>query len=113
WYFDSLYFRGITEVYYNETGRRERNFFISRKYGTDPFAFDNIFHDGSKSRVFESTDGISVGKIVARELPAPSYVNSGFYEPAHRIQQWHPTYGAYFPVSKGMGADAGAPTRWK
>jgi hypothetical protein len=113
WLFDSLFFRGITETYYKETGRNERNFYISRKYGTDQFIFDNIIHDGSKRKVFEDTTGITVGRVVIRQLPAPQYVNSGFYEPAHKVKQWHRVYAPYFPVSKRDTTKIEVPTQWR
>ncbi len=112
WFFDSLYFRGIDETYYEETGRNERDFYISRRYGTDPFNFDNITHDGSKRKVFEDASGIGTGRSVQRPLPAPDYVNSGFHEPAHHIKQWHPTYATYFPVSKRGNEKIQVATRW-
>lgn len=115
WVFDSIYFRGFNETYYRETGRRERKFYVSRKHGTDAFMFRNIFHDGSKPRVFEDTVGMSVdfASVEQKRLPSPEYVNNGFHEPAHRIKQWHPSYAPYFPVSKRDTMRIKVPTQWK
>lgn len=114
WIFDSLYFRGFNATYYQQTGRKERNYYVSRKYGSDPFTFGNIFHDGSKPKVFEDTSGITVDltSIVEARLPAPQYENSGFHEPAHRIKHWHPFYAPYFPVSRRDTARIQVPTQW-
>jgi hypothetical protein len=112
WVFDSIYFRGIVAPYYEQTGRKERKFFVSRKHGTDRYTFTNIFHDGSKPRVFEDTAGIEVGKVRKIVLPPPVYENSGFHEPAHKIKQWHPCYGGYFPVSKRENMKVEVSTRW-
>ena len=113
WIFDHIYFRSFKSTYYIQTGRRERNFFISRKHGSDRFTFTNIFHDGSKPRVFEDTTGIKVRSIVQKKLPEPVYINSGFDEPAGRINQWHPFYGPYFPVSYAGGIRAEVATHWE
>ncbi len=113
WYFDSLYFRDIRETYYAETGRKERDYLVSRKYGSDPVEFTNVVHDGSKRRAFEHSDGLVAARAAAKQLPAPEYINSGFHEPANRIKQWHPIYAPYFPVSQGNGEKLAVPTRWK
>lgn len=112
WEFDSIYFRGLKEVYYKETGRKERDYYISRKHGNDDFIFNHIVHDGSKPKVFEDENGISCGTAAVRKLPAPEYVNTGFHEPAHRIKQWHPVYGPYFPVSRRDTVKVKVPTQW-
>jgi hypothetical protein len=112
WIFDNIYFMGFQAPYYEETGRKERDFYVSRKSGSDRMTFSNIFHDGGKPKVFQDTTGIKVGGIEERKLPAPSYVNSGFYEPANRIKQWHPFYAPYFPVSKRDTVKIQVPTRW-
>lgn len=112
WLFDSIYFRGFNAVYYTETGRNERNYIISRKYGSDRMTFRNIFHDGSKPKVFEDTTGIKVNRIVKTKMPAPEYQNSGFYEPASRIKQWHQFYAPYFPVSYPDKVKTKKPTQW-
>ncbi len=112
WVFDSIYFRGINETYYRETGRRERDFYISKPHGTDKFVFNSIIHDRSKTRVFEDATGIKVGSVTTKSLPPPEYVNSGFSEPAHRIKQWHPVYAPYFPVSRRGNAKVEVPTQW-
>ena len=63
--------------------------------------------------MFEDTAGIEVlGTIKEIELPKPVYVNSGFYEPAHRIKHWRPFYGKYFPVSTVNSQPAEARTQW-
>jgi hypothetical protein len=113
WMFDNLYFRGFRESYYKETGRRERDFYISRRNGTDTIAFGNIFHDGSKGKVFEDTSGIKTGAVHLKKLPAPVYRQSGFHEPAHRIKQWHPYYAPYFPVSTRDTVKVKVPSRWQ
>ncbi len=112
WVFDSIYFRGLTDTYYKETKRNTRNYYISRHHGADHFTFRNIFHDASKPKVFEDTSGIRFSAIRIRKLPAPAYVNSGFHEPAGKIRQWHPFYGAYFPVSRRDTMKIKAPTIW-
>lgn len=114
WVFDSIYFRGFNATYYQQTGRKERDYFVSKKWGTDAFTFGNVFHDGSKPRVFEDTSGITVdlAAIVEARLPSPEYKNSGFHEPAHRIKQWHPFYAPYFPVSRRDTVKVQVPTHW-
>lgn len=113
WIFDNVFFRGFTATYYKQTGRKERNFYVSTKHGTDKVTFKNIYHDGSKPKVFQDTSGIEVkGPITRKELPKPVYVNSGFHEPAHRIKQWHPFYAPYFPVSKRDSIKVRVPTQW-
>ena len=112
WIFDNLYFRGFNAPYYQYTGLSERNYFISRKFGSDKFTFDDIFHDGSKPKVFQDTSGIEVGKITQKKLPPPVYMNSGFYEPANRIKQWHPYYGPYFPISRRDTVRVEVATQW-
>jgi len=113
WIFDSIYFRGFESPYYQHTGRNERNYYVSRKYGSDPVTFKSIFHDGSKPRVFQDTTGIKVGNIAEKKLPKPVYQNSGFYEPANRIKQWHPCYAPYFPVSIRESVKVEAPSQWE
>lgn len=112
WIFDSIYFRSFKSTYYSQTGRRERNYFISRKHGSDRFTFTNIFHDGSKPKVFEDTIGIECRSIIQKKLPEPVYVNCGFHEPASRIKQWHPFYAPYFPVSIHDNLKVEVPTQW-
>lgn len=114
WVFDSIYFRGFNATYYQQTGRKERTYYVSRKHGSDRFTFSNIFHDGSKPRVFEDTSGITVdlAAIVETRLPEPEYENNGFHEPAHRIKQWHPFYAPYFPVSRRDSVKIQVPTHW-
>ena len=114
WEFDSIYFRGIRATYYQQTGRKVRNFYVSRMHGADRISFKNIFHDGSKPKVFEDTSGVEVdlASIYERELPPPEYENSGFHEPANRIKQWHSFYGPYFPVSKRDSVRVKVPTQW-
>lgn len=112
WVFDSIYFRGFNATYYTHTGRNERDFFVSRKHGSDRFTFKNIIHDGSKRKVFQDTSGIEVGRVIEKKLPAPEYRNSGFYEPANRIKQWHPFYASYFPVSRSDHGKVRVPTQW-
>lgn len=112
WIFDSIYFRGFNALYYQETGRIERNYIISKKFGSDRFTFKNIIHDGSKPKVFQDAIGIEVGRIIEKKLPAPEYQNSGFYEPANRIKQWHQFYAPYFPISKPGSVKVQAHTQW-
>jgi hypothetical protein len=112
WIFDSIYFRSLTATYYQQTGRKERNFYVSRKYGTDRVTFQNLFHDGTKAEIFEDTSGIEVGKIIRKKLPAPAYQHTGFHEPANRIKQWHPFYAPYFPVSRRDSIKVQVPTQW-
>lgn len=115
WEFDSLYFRGFNATYYDVTQRKNRNYIISRRHGSDTFVFKNIFHDGTKGKVFEGTEGMQVdfATVVEKRLPPPEYVNSGFYEPAHCIRQWHPYYAPYFPVSRRGGTKVQVATQWK
>lgn len=113
WIFDNLYFAGLKDIYYEQTGRNPRDFYVSRKNGTDKMTFSNIFHDGSKPKVFQDTTGLQVGILEKKDLPAPLYMNNGFAEPAHRIKQWHPFYGAYFPVSRRDSVKVQVPTQWK
>jgi hypothetical protein len=103
WIFDSLYYRGFNKCYYEITGRRERDYFISAKNGTDQYTFLKIFHDGSKRAVFENKKGIETKEVISRDLPAVQYENSGFTEPANKIRQWHPDYAGYFPAIKAKG----------
>lgn len=112
WIFDNIYFRSFRATYYAETGRKERPFYVSRKFGTDRFTFTNIFHDGTKRRVFEDTTGITFENVRTKKLPPPAYENSGFHEPAHRIKQWHPFYAPYFPVSRRDTLKVKVPTQW-
>ena len=113
WIFDNIFFRSFAATYYTQTGRNERNYYISRKHGTDRVTVKNVYHDGSKPKVFEDTTGIDIkGTIAKKELPKPVYVNSGFHEPAHRIKQWHPFYGPYFPVSRRDTIKVQVPTQW-
>jgi len=112
WIFDNIYFRGIKATYYKQTGRRERNFYVSRKIGSDKMTFTNIYHDGSKPKVFEDTSGIEFKAIIEKKLPEPSYRNSGFNEPANRIKQWHPFYASYFPVSRRDSIKIKVATQW-
>lgn len=102
WKFDSLYFRRFSgdRSYYTNTGRPERKYMISKRHGKDKYSFSNIVHDGSRPSVFERADSIQVSKIRQRDLPAPSYVNSGFHESPGKIRQWHPHYAGFFPASK-------------
>jgi hypothetical protein len=113
WIFDNIYFRGFSESYYQQTGRRERDFYVSRKNGTDRITFGNIIHDGSKTKIFEDPSGIETGTVHEKKLPPPVYRNSGFHEPAHRIKQWHPVYAGYFPVSKRDNAKVEVATHWQ
>jgi hypothetical protein len=112
WIFDSIYFSGLRATYYQETGRSERDFYVSRKHGSDAVTFRNIFHDGSKPKVFQDTAGIEVGKIIVKKLPELLYRNNGFHEPAHKIKQWHPFYAPYFPISKRDSVKVLVPTQW-
>lgn len=113
WIFRNIYFRGFTSLYHKETGRRKTLYYVSRKYGTDRVTFDNIFHDGSKTKVFDDTTGLEIGTVVRKKMPPPVYRNSGFHEPAHRIQQWHPYYAAYFPVSRRDTVIVQVPVLWE
>lgn len=113
WIFENLFFRSITETYYKETGRKERDYFVSRKWGSDPFTFRNIYHDGCKKRIFEDTTGIRYSNVVKTDLQGPVYINSGFPEPAHRIKQWHSHYAKYFPVSRRDTTTVQVLTTWK
>lgn len=113
WIFEDIYFRGIVATYYQQTGRKKRHFYVSKNHGTDKVTFGNVYHDGSKPKVFEDTAGIAVtGTIKEMELPKPVYVNSGFHEPAHKIKQWRASYGKYFPASKVNGQRVEARTQW-
>lgn len=113
WIFEDIYFRGFVATYYQETGRQKRHYYVSKNHGTDKVTFKDIFHDGTKPKVFEDTTGIEVlGTIAERQLPKPVYVNSGFEEPAHRIKQWCAFYGRYFPVSNAGGQPVQARTQW-
>ena len=114
WDFDSIYFRGFKATYYHQTGRNERDYYVSRSNGSDRFNFTNIFHDGTKRKVFQDTSGITVdfARVRERKLPAPEYIGSGFHEPAHRIKQWHPFYAPYYPVSRRDTARIEVPTQW-
>lgn len=113
WIFDKIYFRGFQNTYYQETGRRERDFYISKKHGRDRVTYQNIIHDGSKRKIFQDTTGIELaGTVTQKKLPEPVYVNSGFHEPANRIKQWHPFYGPYFPVSKKDASKIQVSTQW-
>jgi hypothetical protein len=103
WVFDNIYYRSFNDgCYYQITGRPERNFIVSAKNGTDNFSFRKIIHDGSKASVFQDTKKsvLDIGKIESKPLPAPEYQNSGFFEPAKKIRQWHQYYAGYFPASK-------------
>jgi hypothetical protein len=113
WIFNNLYFRGFRDNYYAETGRKERAYYISRKWGIDKVSFGTIIHDGSKPRVFEDTAGIGTGPVIVKKLPPPVFRNTGFHEPAHRISQWHPWYAPYFPVSHRDTVKVRMPTQWK
>lgn len=113
WVFEDLYFRGINETYYKQTGRNERNYLVSRKYGTDRVIFKNIYHDGCKVKTFEDPTGIEYSNVNKVTLEPPVYVNSGFHEPAHRIKQWHPHYASYFPVSRRGSETIQVLTEWK
>ena len=112
WIFDNIYFRNFSATYYTQTGRRERPYYISRKYGSDKMTFTNIFHDGTKPKVFEDTAGIAFRNVVEKKLPAPRYRNTGFHEPANRIKQWHPFYAPYFPVSWRDTVQVEVATQW-
>lgn len=113
WIFDNIYFRGIRNTYYTETGRKKRDFYVSRKHGKDKVTYKDIIHDGSKPKVFEDTSGLELaGTITQRTLPEPLYVNSGFHEPANRIKQWHPYYAPYFPVSRRDSVKVQVATQW-
>ena len=112
WIFDSIYFRGFTNLYYQETKRPEVNFIVSRKIGSDKFTFSNIVHDGTKAKVFQDTSGIEIRRIAVKKLPAPKYYNSGFHEPAKRIKQWQQFYAPYFPVSRKDTVKIEVPTQW-
>ncbi|MBT1703368.1 hypothetical protein KK060_08765 [Fulvivirgaceae bacterium PWU20] len=102
WQFDSLYFRRFSteRSYYQNTGRPERKYMISRRHGKDKYSFKNIVHDGTRPSVFEKNDSIEVRNVKQKELPAPSYVNSGFHESPSRIKQWYPHYAGFFPASR-------------
>jgi hypothetical protein len=112
WIFDSIYFRGFNALYYKETGRKARNFIVSKKNGSDVVTINSLFHDGTKPKVFQDTTGLEIGYAKQKKLPAPQYENSGFSEPASRIKQWHQFYGPYFPVSKVDSAKVQVPTQW-
>jgi hypothetical protein len=112
WQFDSLYFRGFSAPYYQETGRNERDFYVSRKHGSDPVEFNTVFHDGTKPRVFQDTAGIQYRGLIEKKLPAPVYVNSGFHEPANRVKQFHPFYAPYFPISRRDSVKVQVSTQW-
>lgn len=113
WIFDDIYFRGIKATYYQQIKRNERDYYVSKKHGTDAVTFKDVIHDGSKPKIFEDTAGIKLtGTISKKSLPKPVYVNSGFHEPAHRIKQWHSVYGAYFPVSYRDDSPVKVPTQW-
>ncbi|MEO5602063.1 MAG: hypothetical protein ABIR06_14175 [Cyclobacteriaceae bacterium] len=112
WIFDSIYFRGFNALYYQQTGRKPRNYLISKKFGSDRFTFNNIIHDGTKPKVFQDTTGIEVGNIFLKKMPSPEYINTGFYEPANKIKQWHEFYAPYFPVSKKDSVKVKVTTQW-
>jgi hypothetical protein len=114
WTFKNLYYRGFQSAcYYEGTGRPERKFMVSEKNGTDQYHFKNIVHDGSKQFVFQDTvkRKLKVQSVVYKDLPAVTYRNSGFYEPASKIKQWHQFYAGYFPASKS--GKIKIPTDWQ
>jgi hypothetical protein len=114
WNFENIYYRSFNSgSYYKNTGRPERKFIISEKVGTDLYAFKNIIHDGSKHSVFQDTikSKLKVKHVNHRQLPAPEYKNSGFYESAGKIRQWFQYYAKYFPASKG--GTVMIPTDWQ
>jgi hypothetical protein len=113
WTFDSLYFRNFNNdpSYIKNTGRPERKFIVSNKNGKDRYAFNKVFHDGTKQDVFQKKDSLEVNEVKQKELPAPSYKNSGFHEPASKIKQWYPQYAGYFPASRA--GKVKIPTDWK
>jgi hypothetical protein len=114
WIFDNIFYRSFTsQCYYEGTGRPERKYMVSSKNGTDTFLFKKIIHDGSKPVVLQDTlkSKLKVDKLEYREMPAPEYENSGFYEPAKSIKQWHQFYAGYFPASKS--GTVKIPTDWE
>ena len=115
WAFENIFYRAFNNTY-GITGKTVRPYIVSERMGKDTYSFDKIQFDKSKSKFFErSLTGIMSGQIdQVDSIPAPVYKNSGFYEPASMIMQWHQFYGSYFPISKNPdGTTKKVPTAWK
>lgn len=96
-----LYFRQFNNTY-DEVGTL-RSFVISQNNGTETHKFVKCQWDGSKTSLFQSTTGYEIIGFTNAAMDAPEYVNSGFHEPAEKIETWKQTYSSGGNVSWKVG----------
>jgi len=95
-YFDSLYIRKTNGDYYIDSKTTPTDWQISANNGTDSIYFKNVFHDGSRPKVYQNLKKIIAAEpILMEEIPDVEYVHSGFKEPAHKIKFWRQYLAAY------------------
>jgi hypothetical protein len=95
--FDSLYIRKTNGDFYINNKVAPTDWQVSANNGLDTVTFYNIFHDGSRPKVFQNTKKIKVAiePTLIPEIPDVEYVRSGFKEPAHKIKFWRQYMAAY------------------
>ncbi len=103
WVYRKIYLTNFNNTYYSETGEPLQDYYVGSNNGTDKHQFQQIYYDGiGKTNVFQNSAGFDLLKIEQKnDLGAIQYVNSGWYEPAERIQQWFEFYADYFDGSNG------------
>lgn len=84
-----LFFRGFNNTY-GEAGVA-RDFVISQNNGNETHKWISCRHDGSKTSLFQNSGGYEIQDFLQQSLPAPQYVNSGFYEAAEKFAFWKAT----------------------
>lgn len=109
WIFDGVYFGLFNDDFYKHTGNKPNPFYlttgISRK---DQIIIRKLFHDGSKSRMFDYPDKFTVEENAIQQIAMafPKYRNSGFHESSLMVMQYKEMYAPWFD-----GPD-GTATQW-
>lgn len=99
WTFNKLFFRGFNDQHYRRTGRPFRDYILSPRNGTDGINLGKFFFDASKSALHHHKSSLTAENIQT-EIPAPEYINHGFYNGDGSIRQWAPHIAGYFPASE-------------
>lgn len=103
WIYRRIYLTNFNNTYYTETGELFADYYIATNAGTDKHQFLQIQYDGiGKSNLYQNDAGFDKLKINKNtNLGTIKYHNSGWYEPAEKIQQWFEFYANYFNGSNG------------
>jgi hypothetical protein len=107
WLFEDIYIRKPNNDYYIKNRLEPVDYTIAANNGSDSISFSRIFYDMSNPKVFQNKAKLNVGEQTETELPAPEYINSGFYEPASKIKVWHQYFAKYLTWQDSI------PTPWE